>query len=262
MFNKFGLRVVREIPYNQAISDLNEISISRYKETRNGFLFKFLDTVEDPTKTLRLIPESKSQLFQDLFVLEKLEWKIGGYFVEFGATNGIDLSNTYLLEKNFSWSGILAEPGKNWHNQLKANRNSHISTKCVWKSNGEKIIFNEAIYPEFSTIDALTSFDGMEKSRKSQDQYFVETITLLTLLDQAKAPNYIDYISVDTEGSEYEILAQFDFSKYRFGILTVEHNHNENEKKIDELLIKNGYSRVHREISDFDAWYISNNLMV
>lgn len=101
----------------------------------------------------------------------------------------------------------------------------------------------------------------MEKSRVSHNSYYVETITLTKLLDQEKAPKYIDYLSIDTEGSEYEILKEFDFSKYRFGVLTIEHNHNDNESKIDEVLIKNGYSRVHQIISDFDAWYISNELI-
>src|ERR1017187_1984592 len=56
-------------------------------------------------KALRI---SKSQLRQDLMVLSELDFKRGGYFVEFGATNGVTLSNTYLLEKEYGWTGILA----------------------------------------------------------------------------------------------------------------------------------------------------------
>src|SRR6056297_216441 len=58
---------------------------------------------------------SKSQLRQDLFVLSELGFKQHGFFVEFGATNGIDLSNTYLMEARFGWNGILAEPARLWH---------------------------------------------------------------------------------------------------------------------------------------------------
>ena len=47
------------------------------------------------------IKNAKSQINQDIFVLYTLNWKRNGFFVEFGATNGVDLSNTYLLEKNF-----------------------------------------------------------------------------------------------------------------------------------------------------------------
>ena len=58
--------------------------------------------------TISMMSKSRSQLRQDLFVIFELKGKKRGYFVEFGATNGIDLSNTYLLETEFSWTGILA----------------------------------------------------------------------------------------------------------------------------------------------------------
>ena len=255
-----NLHIQRNSTHNKILKELEEVNNYRYNESRNGFLLKFMPVVENPKKTLKLIPSSKSQLFQDLFVLEKLNWKKSGYFVEFGATNGLDLSNTYLLEKEFFWTGILVEPGKNWHKQLRSNRSTYISEKCVWKSSDQMIIFNESVHPEFSTIDSLTHFDGMDKSRSSRDRYFVETTTLFDLLQDANAPTLIDYLSIDTEGSEYEILKEFDFSKYQFGVITVEHNHNVNEDKIDELLNKNGYSRVYREVSDFDGWYIHKSL--
>lgn len=56
------------------------------------------------------IKNIKRQINQDIFVLYTLNWKRNGFFVEFGATNGIDLSNTYLLEKDFGWKGLLSEP--------------------------------------------------------------------------------------------------------------------------------------------------------
>ena len=78
----------------------------------------------------------KSQIGQDLFVLYMLNWKRGGYFVEFGATNGVDLSNTYSLEKDFGWTGILAEPAKVWHVDLLNSRSAIIDFDCVWKESG------------------------------------------------------------------------------------------------------------------------------
>lgn len=68
---------------------------------------------------LKYFVSSKAQLRQDLFALSYLDFKKNGYFVEFGATNGVDLSNTYLMEKEFGWNGILAEPAVVWHKDLK-----------------------------------------------------------------------------------------------------------------------------------------------
>ena len=73
------------------------------------------------------IKDIKSQIGQDVLVLHCLNWKKNGYFLEFGAADGINLSNTYLLERDFGWSGILAEPAKVWHKDLKANRTSGVN---------------------------------------------------------------------------------------------------------------------------------------
>jgi hypothetical protein len=62
---------------------------------------------------------SKSQLRQDLFVLSECQFKENGFFIEFGATNGVDLSNSHILETKFKWNGILAEPAKIVMLQLK-----------------------------------------------------------------------------------------------------------------------------------------------
>jgi len=50
-----------------------------------------------------------SQLGQDKWVLEKLDYKENGFFIEIGAYDGITLSNTYSLEKDFGWDGICVE---------------------------------------------------------------------------------------------------------------------------------------------------------
>src|SRR4051812_45062251 len=65
---------------------------------------------------------SKSQLFQDLLVLFVLNEKRGGYFIEAGAADGIGLSNSYLLETGYGWTGIAAEPARSWRDKLTAHR--------------------------------------------------------------------------------------------------------------------------------------------
>ena len=76
------------------------------------------------------------------------------------------------------------------------------------------------------------------------------------LLKENNAPTEIDYISIDTEGSEYEILKNFDFQRYSFKVLTVEHNNTINKTLIDELLIKNGYKKLLEDMSQFESWYV------
>ena len=79
---------------------------------------------------------SRSQLFQDLFVVFLFKGKRNGFFVEFGATNGLDLSNTAILEQDFQWKGLLAEPAKCWHAALKSNRSVPVDHRCVWSKSG------------------------------------------------------------------------------------------------------------------------------
>ena len=211
---------------------------------------------------ISLLSKSRSQLRQDLFVISETEHKIknrGGYFIEFGAANGVDLSNTYLLETEFSWTGILAEPARLWEKQLRANRpNASIETLCVWKDSNSSLIFNETDAPELSTIDSFSDGDDHKNTRLAGKKYQVQTISLNDLLIKHRAPKYIDYLSIDTEGSEYEILEAFNFNEFSFGIITVEHNYTPQREKIFALLTGHGYKRKYENISAFDDWYVKS----
>lgn len=204
---------------------------------------------------------SNSQILQDVFVLLQLNYLKNGFFVEFGSTDGINLSNTFLLEKNYGWKGILVEPCKKYHKQLNKNRKCIIDHRCVYSKSGVRILFNEVEIGEFSTIDSYSAEDNHSKIRKNGVKYEVETVSLLDLLDQHNSPKIIDYLSVDTEGSEYDILNSFDFSKYKFRIITVEHNYVTRKRDlVNKLLCKNGYSRVNVNLSMFDDWYLNMDL--
>ena len=208
--------------------------------------------------TEELEDKSKSQIEQDLFVLHELDNKRNGYFVEFGATNGLDLSNTHLLEKEFGWTGILAEPAHIWHNDLLKNRSCHISFDCVWSKSGETLEFNEVSAAELSTIDSFSGSDGHSQTRAEGKKYNVYTVSLIDLLKKYNAPKDIDYLSIDTEGSEYDILSAFDFDAYNIKIITCEHNYTPMQEKIYKLLTSKGYTRKFTECSYFDDWYVLN----
>jgi len=209
-------------------------------------------------QSLGIISKAKSQLGQDVLAISQLGIGKEGYFVEFGATNGVDLSNTFLLEKEFGWSGILCEPAKEWHGALHLNRTCALDTRCVYSETGGKIEFSETTAGELSTISSFVNFDENRKHRKNATSYEVETVTLKDLLAKHKAPRYVDFLSIDTEGSEFEILNGFDFAEYVFGLICVEHNFTENRGKIESLLLKHGYSKVFPEYSKWDDWYVKS----
>ena len=101
LLKKFNLRLMKYKTYEKMV--FND----------RTFDFNFIDQIknyEDISKIMQYFSQSYSQLRQDLFVLNQLKFKKNAFFVEFGATNGINLSNTYLLEKKFNWNGILVEP--------------------------------------------------------------------------------------------------------------------------------------------------------
>ena len=185
---------------------------------------------------------SQSQLAQDLEVIAFYNNKEDGFFIEVGASDGIKFSNTHLLEHQYNWKGICCEPIPNQFDQLVKNRPN-------------SVCFNEAVYSQsgltltFGVVDNNDLFSGIIdhlESRLSNDKdnpiIQVQTISLLDVLNKANAPAFIEYMSLDTEGSELEILKNFDFNKYTFGLIDVEHNFIEPRRsEIRDLLLSNGY---------------------
>jgi hypothetical protein len=99
-----------------------------------------------------IISNAKSQIGQDILALCANGLKRNGFFVEFGASDGVELSNTFLLEKKFGWTGILCEPGNIWHKDIAKNRNCFIDTRCVWSQSEELIDFAQASNAWLSTV--------------------------------------------------------------------------------------------------------------
>ena len=215
-----------------------------------------------------LMPFSKSEMAQDLFAVafsKNLEPK---YFVEFGATDGLKASNTWLLEKKLGWKGILAEPARIWHKSLNQNRGCNIENKCIANKSGEIYKFIEVGNSNYSNATLSTSEnylnngDWAEKIRKEKlsKKYEVETLSLNDLLEKYNAPHEIQFMSIDTEGSELDILKGFNFDNYKINSICVEHNMvKETRNKIFHLLRDKGYERVFKNISKVDDWYLLKN---
>lgn len=204
---------------------------------------------------------SYSQLRQDVLALTIFNKKEQGFFVEFGGLDGIENSNSLLLEKEYGWCGILAEPAKIFHDRLDKNRTCTIDHRAVTGKTGDLLKFKETNV-ELGLSGLVEYFhpgDRHTTNREKSDGqvYTVETVSLNDLLEQHHAPNHIEYLSIDTEGSEFEILKEFDFNRWKIDLITVEHNYvMENRDNLRFLLEKNNYRRVFIERSQWDDWYV------
>ena len=198
------------------------------------------------------------------WVLEKTNFKRNGFFIEMGAVDGIRRSNTFTLERDYGWSGILAEPDTRQHESLINNRpNSSIEFDCIWAVSGKTKTFFQSrkITDQRSTLSEFADEGRAPRIQKKWPTCEVKTISLLDMLDKHNAPKYIDYFSLDTEGSEYQILRTFDFSKYKFGLITVEWNKKKARgKRIYDLLASNGYHipEDSKDIFEFDYAFVSD----
>ena len=209
-------------------------------------------------KLLDLIKESKSEVRQDIFFLNQINFKRDGFFVDIGASDGITFSNTYLIEKNYGYKGILVEPSKFQAQNIEKIRKAKLIDKCVWSESGKILKFIDA--GNLSTIKNFIKSDSFYKERINKKVFDVETISLTDLLDQSNAPSKIEYLSIDTEGSEFDILAAHDFSKYSFDVITCEHNFTDKRNKIYELLLSKNYERKFEKISRHDDWYVKKDI--
>ena len=183
---------------------------------------------------------SYSQLGQDLEVLKFYNKKKSGFFIEIGASDGIENSNTYLLENCYGWKGICVEPIPYRFESLCKNRpNSFCCDKAVCKESNQELAFYIA-----NDGDGHSGIrDYLDCHKKGVDanktEIIVTTISFNDLLEKNNAPNFIDYLSLDTEGSELEILKSVDLQKYTFGLIDVEHNYVEPRRtQIRDLLVR------------------------
>lgn len=213
-----------------------------------------LDLADTKAFKEALIAQSPSQLGQDIWALEQHSYKRDGFFVEFGATDGILLSNTYLLEKLFGWKGLCAEPNPKYFEKLQTNRQCVVANSCISATTGEEVEFIFA--DEYGGIASYAAADSHANKRSAYANEFgkavLQTISLHDFLVKHNAPRKIDFLSIDTEGSEFDILNTFPFDQWDIKCITVEHNYSEAREKIYKLLTSNGYER---KTVQFDDWY-------
>tara|TARA_B110000503_G_scaffold134315_1_gene213114 strand:- start:405 stop:1091 length:687 start_codon:yes stop_codon:yes gene_type:complete len=191
---------------------------------------------------------SNSQLFQDLFAFYYSGSCNNGFFVEVGVGNGKDISNTYFLEMKKKWRGLLCEADTRMIEEIKKNRTCKLISTPVSSFCKKKYKFFENLKDPY--------LSASKKMTHSKIKY-TKSICINHLLEKNNSPRVIDYMSIDTEGNEYEIIRKLNFKKWKVKTITIEHNFNSPKREqIYNFLIKKNYKRVCAKISYMDDWYV------
>lgn len=268
---KYHAFAKRPQSFMQTLDLADRLGISRSSAlSANADMLDAVRGCQNASKFMRYasnhIRNSKSQLLQDIFASYCISDQ-NPSFLEFGATDGVSLSNSYFLEKVLGWSGVLAEPSPQWHTALKHNRpSSRILFDCIWSETGKQLDFFVSDAGVLSTISGYKDSDkesmpGNTSIRNAKGYLTkVNTLSLTDVLYEFFPSSGPSYMSIDTEGSEFDILRSCDFKSHRPKVLTVEHNFTKLNASLDDLLCSHNYNRVFSQFTDFDAWYVSNEI--
>ena len=187
-----------------------------------------------------------SQAGQDYWVYgDVFNEKQDGFFLDIGAHDGVFLSNTFILEKRYSWKGICIEANPKSFVDLVVNRNCRCINMCIDKQNGSVSFKLNGI------MGGIVASDVDNSEARQKEVVDIDAITLKQLLKDEKAPAVIDYLSIDIEGAEDRALLEFDFDTYQFNCLTIERP----SVALRELLACKDYMLI-KEITGLDSFYI------
>ena len=192
---------------------------------------------------------------QDEWVVERTRGLRGGYFIECGAHNGLQHSNTLTLENDFAWTGLLVEADPDLSAQAQKNRPACQHARCALSVTDDSVVR----FTQGGQWGGLTNYlpkDWLwEHQRRQSPEIWVTTITLRGLLTRYKAPQTIDYFSLDIEGAEVPVLRDyFQSPLHTFRCLTVEYREDAGElMRLRRILEPHGY--VLDQVRAWDAFF-------
>lgn len=189
------------------------------------------------------------QYHQDQYVYENFfKNKRNGIFVDVGAHDGILFSNTYFFEKFMGWTGVCIEPIPEVYNRLKTNRNCLCIQGCIFDDREDVPFLRLTGYTEMLS-GLIENYDPKHlkrieteiKARGGQSTVIKVKCYNLTQLLLSNHIQHVDYLSIDTEGGEFDILKSIDFARIDIDIIGVENNYHE---AFEEFLTSLGYKRI------------------
>jgi FkbM family methyltransferase len=201
-----------------------------------------------------------SQYLQDKYLEENIfKGYKNGFYVDVGAHDGISINNTLYFEKNNNWTGINIEPIKNVFDKLVMNRPNNINLNCaVCNNDGETDFLCNTGYTEMlsgikDNFD-IRHFYRLEHENKimgsTTEVIKVKTKKLETILDENNI-KHINYLSIDVEGAEFEVIKSIDFDKVFIDVIGFENNYNDTSVPIVDYLQNKGFNIIHSSLDIF-----------
>lgn len=214
-----------------------------------------------------------SQDGQSLFIDKLLAGKTRGFYVEVGADDGENYSNTLFFERFRYWSGVLIEPNQESFAKMKQlNRKAMLLNTCVSPSNlSEPLTFVVNPFEGHNTnfLGGLSAYLEMTQDGLLQAQYekhfaggdvytpVVQTLRCSPLVDLLPdSVDVIDYLSLDTEGSELEILKHLPFDQIQIDLISVDVSSITGVRRgddIEQFMTTQGYRRI-KQLSHDDIY--------
>ncbi|MBT4522037.1 MAG: FkbM family methyltransferase [Halieaceae bacterium] len=201
-----------------------------------------------------------SQLGEERIIRAFFNDMRGGFYVDIGAAWGDKVSTSLYLDKELGWRGIGVDAlefyGKTW---AETRPDSTFLNYAVTERSGDTIDFYHAVIPTLSTMYPRM----LERWKLSADRSKhrrVTTISLDDLLEQ-QGVSHIDFLSIDTEGSEPGVLRGFTLARYRPKLVCIEAVADEgNNGFILEYFKSGGYVRIE-ECDSLDSinWYFHHH---
>lgn len=197
-----------------------------------------------------------SQIGQDEFVYEHFfKQKKSGFFVDIGAYDGVTGSNSYFFEKSLGWNGICVEPIPELFQKCKEVRKCISINACISDKEGVGQ-FLRITGPDEMLSGLIDNYNPQHRELVERiaplygdrhDLIKVNCLPFMKLLEY-HGIKHIDYLSIDTEGGELEILKSIDFDKVTIDVIDVENNYN--DPRFSEFLQTKGYKLIKRIIVD------------
>jgi hypothetical protein len=224
--------------------------------------------------TKAYMPSNEEVYLVEKYFSNRTGYLSGGVYVELGALNGLNYSNSYGLEKVLGWKGLLIEPSIDNYFEVLKNRPKAISVNtavCSKLSTVHYLSFPgrrdvggilefmtqthfDIIkkWPEFP--EELRGFDKLDTQMLSQTPK-VACMGLQTVLDLLQL-HHISFLSLDVEGAEFEVLKTLNLSKIVIDVVCIEASGHEpaKEDRIRQYMLSNGFKfdgHVHQ-----NDWFV------